>query len=137
MQPPRRGVLFLCVANAARSQMAEGWAQRLAPPEVAVWSAGSMPARLSSYAVRAMQEVGVDISGQRSKGIDEIPLDEVDTIVTLCQEEVCPVVPDAVARLHWPFEAPGWAARTPDEVLESYRRIRDGIRQKIEELFRE
>ena len=62
MQPPRRGVLFLCVANSARSQMAEGWAQRLVPEGVTVFSAGSMPAQLSSYAVRAMQEVGVDIS---------------------------------------------------------------------------
>src|SRR5207245_2889029 len=99
-------VLFLCVANSARSQMAEGLARTLAPPAYRFWSAGSEPGALHPLAVAALAEVGVDISHQRAKGLPAIPLDQVDTIVTLCAEEVCPIVPGTVARVHWPLPDP-------------------------------
>ena len=100
-------VLFLCVANSARSQLAEGLARRLAPPGTRVYSAGSEPGVINPLAVRALGEVGVDASGQRSKGLDAIPLDEIDLVVTLCAEEVCPLFPRPVRKLHWPLPGPG------------------------------
>ena len=88
-----RAVLFLCVANSARSQIAEGLARRLAPRGTSVYSAGSEPGTINPLAVRALAEVGVDASAQQSKGLDAIPLDEIDLVVTLCAEEVCPLFP--------------------------------------------
>src|SRR5512146_3362024 len=90
-QASPRHLLFLCVANSARSQMAEGIARALAPAGVKVSSAGSAPSRLNPLAVRALAEIGLDISGQRAKGLDQIPPGDVDAVVTLCAEEVCPV----------------------------------------------
>ncbi|MEX0744090.1 MAG: arsenate reductase ArsC, partial [Phycisphaeraceae bacterium] len=111
-------ILFLCVANSARSQMAEGLARRFLGPEVEVMSAGSQPSRLNPYAVEAMAEIGIDISTQRSKSIDEVPAEEFDYVVTLCAEEVCPVVPGRVRRLHWPIADPATsdASLTQDEL---------------------
>ena len=92
-QPMPHGILFLCVRNAARSQMAEGWARKLLPMGVRIWSAGSQPAEsLHPLAVRAMQEVGVDISAQRPKRVADVPLGDVDTVITLCAEE-CVIPP--------------------------------------------
>ena len=88
---PPRHVLFLCVANSARSQMAEGIARALAPPSVKVSSAGSQPSRLNPLAVQALAEIGLDISGHWSKSVNDIPPDDVDAVITLCAEEVCPV----------------------------------------------
>ena len=86
-----RHILFLCVANSARSQMAEGIARSLAPPGVKVSSAGSSPASVRPQAIRALKEIGIDISGHRSKGLDSIDAGSVDAVITLCAEEVCPV----------------------------------------------
>lgn len=86
-----RGLLFLCVANSARSQMAEGIARSLAPLDTTIWSAGSAPTRVRPEAIAVLAEVGIDISGHRSKAVGEIPADEVDTVITLCAEEECPV----------------------------------------------
>ena len=127
------GWLFLCVANSARSQMAEGLARRIAPPGVHVYSAGSEPGSVNPLAVRAMAEIGVDISGHRSKSIDEIPVDGVDVVVTLCTEEVCPVFPGPVRRLHWPVDDPARAGGTEAERLEAFRRTRDEIGRRLEE----
>ena len=91
-------LLFLCVANSARSQIAEGLARRLAPPGVAVYSAGSEPGTINPLAVRVLAEAGVDASGQFSKGLDAVPLDEIDLVVTLCAEEVCPLFPRSVRK---------------------------------------
>lgn len=130
-----RGVLFLCVANSARSQMAEGIARAIAPAGVAVFSAGSEPSTVNPYAVRAMKEVGIDIASARSKPIDEVPLDRVGLVVTLCAEQVCPTLPGAVERQHWPLEDPA-AVEGPDEaVLSEFRRVRDELRERISGLF--
>ena len=97
-----RGVLFLCVANSARSQMAEGLARFLAPPDVMVWSAGSKPTRVRPEAIAALAEIGIDISGHRSKSVSEVPADEIDTVITLCGEEECPVFPVSYTHLTLP-----------------------------------
>lgn len=106
-------LLFLCVANSARSQMAEGLARSILGPEASVTSAGSAPSRVNPLAIEAMAELGIDISGQASKGVEEVPLDEVDTVITLCAEEVCPVLPGTVRRLHWPIADPAAADPAP------------------------
>lgn len=95
-------ILFLCVANSARSQMAEGLARRLLGPRAEVMSAGSQPATVNPYAIEVMGEIGIDITGQRSKSVDEVDPSSVDLVVTLCAEEVCPILPGRVRRLRWP-----------------------------------
>ncbi len=130
------GVLFACVQNSARSQMAEGLARKLLPPSVRIWSAGSKPAdAVNPYAVRVMTELGIDISGQRPKGFSDVPMGDVDTIVTLCAEETCVVVPGGAPRqLAWPLPDPVAVAATEDEVLAAFRKVRDELRAKIEML---
>ncbi len=133
MSAPRRAILFLCVANSARSQMAEGLARTLAPPDVPVHSAGSEPGVLNPFAVRVLQELGIDISSQFSKPIDAVPAEEIATVVTLCAEEVCPAFPHEVRRLHWPLEDPATAIGSEEERLERFRRVRDQISRRIGE----
>jgi arsenate reductase len=131
-----RHVLFLCVANSARSQMAEGIARSLAPADVKVSSAGSAPSRLNPLAVRALAEIGIDISGQRSKSVDEIPPRDVDAVVTLCAEEVCPVFPGEALRIHWGLPDPAAAAGSDDQRLQAFRDVRDELRRRLEVVFR-
>ncbi|MGH7607923.1 MAG: arsenate reductase ArsC [Gemmatimonadales bacterium] len=120
-------ILFLCVANSARSQMAEGLARALAPAGYTFLSAGSDPGVLNTLAVQALAEQRIDISTHRAKGLDAIALDAVDTIVTLCADEVCPVVPGGARRLHWPL---------PDPTdLASVRNIRDALRRRLPALW--
>jgi arsenate reductase len=129
-------VVFLCVANSARSQMAEGLARARAPRGWRVFSAGSNPARLSSTAVEAMSEVGIDISSQYSKGVQDVPLDQADFIITLCADEVCPVVPGGRAkRLHWPLPDPAGVTGDPAARLERFRAVRVELAGRIEGLW--
>ena len=127
-----KGILFLCVANSVRSQMAEGIARALAPAGLAVWSAGSHPGSVHPLAVAALAEIGIDISRQSSKGIAAVPLEEVDTVVTLCREESCPLPPRLTRRLHWPLDDP---TAMPDP-LDGFRRVRDDLRGRIAALLR-
>lgn len=128
-------VIFLCVANSARSQMAEGLLRAHAPDGWLAYSAGSHPARLSATAVEAMREVGINISSQYSKGIEDVPLGDADLIVTLCAEEVCPVVPGSRARkLHWPLPDPA-SVTDPAARLERFRAVRDELARRIEDLL--
>ncbi|HXF66534.1 MAG TPA: phosphate signaling complex protein PhoU [Burkholderiales bacterium] len=127
-----RGVLFLCVQNSARSQMAEGWARRLFPPGVRVWSAGSQPAAaVNPYAVRVMREVGIDISAQRPKRVTEVPLGEVDTVITLCAEEVCVLPPAGLVQENWALPDPASASGSEEEIAAAFRRTRDELRERI------
>ena len=142
MNPPaeslqKPGLLFLCVANSARSQLAEGWARALAPPGTPVFSAGSEPGRLNPRAVAVMREVGLDISGHHSKGLDAIPLERIGTVVTLCAEEVCPTFPGTVERLHWPFPDPAGQGRTEADELEAFRAARDAIGERLRDWLTE
>jgi arsenate reductase len=129
-----KGILFLCVANSSRSQMAEGFARKMFGERVQVHSAGSNPSRLNVYAVAVMREVGIDISAQHSKSVSSIDASSIGTVITLCAEEVCPVFLGNARRFHWPFSDPASYGQwlSPDDVLVRFRAARDGIRQKLE-----
>ena len=131
-----KGILFLCVANSARSQMAEGIAKSLAPSGVKIWSAGSRPTSVRLEVVEVLREIGIDISSSRSKSVSEIPPAEVDTVVTLCAEEACPVFLGKADRLHWGLPDPAAAAGSEADRLSAFRETRDELRRRIEILFR-
>lgn len=129
-------ILFMCVANSARSQLAEGLAREILGPNVEVHSAGSHPGKLNPYAVQVMKEIGIDISKHYSKSIDELSpqfIAELDFVVTLCAEEVCPmIVTQKAKKLHWPFPDPATKEILPeDEALKRFREARDGISLRI------
>lgn len=126
-----KGILFLCVANSARSQMAEGLARSMAPAGVKVWSAGSSPVGVRPEAIAVMREVGINISEYRSKTVSEIPASEVDTVITLCAEEECPLFPGKVRRLHWELPDPAAVRGTEGERLAAFRETREELRRRI------
>lgn len=130
-----RHVLFLCVANSARSQMAEGIARSLAPAGVTVSSAGSRPSRVNPLAIRALDELGIDIRAHRSKSVDTIPPEGVDAVITLCAEEVCPVFLGAARRIHWGLPDPAGAGSTEEERLQAFRDVRDELRRRLSVVF--
>lgn len=133
--PQRNGLLFLCRGNSSRSQMAEGFARFIGPGDIQYHSAGTAPTELSPYAVKAMREVGIDISEHRAKGLDQIPLDAVATIITLCEEDECPALPGGVLRLDWPIPSPVPMLGDEEDVLQAFRRVRDQIRELVSRLF--
>ncbi len=126
-------ILFLCVANAARSQIAEGLGHSILRDRAWIESAGSMPAgRVSPFAIQVLRELGIDASGQRSKAIEDLPADflrNLDFVITLCEDEICPAFLTQGRKLHWPYPDPGG--------MDSYRRTRDGVKARLEELARE
>jgi len=130
-----RSYLFLCVANSARSQMAEGVARDLAPANVIVASAGSVPTQVRPEAVAVMAEVGVDLDGHRSSSVRDVDPAGVDVVVTLCADEVCPTFPGGVLHIHWGLPDP--AAVTGDEAtrLGAFRMIRNELHQRLTEVF--
>jgi len=130
-----RHVLFLCVANSARSQMAEGIGRSLAPEGVKISSAGSSPSRVNPLAIRALDEIGIDIRGQRSKSVEEIAPAGVDAVITLCAEEVCPVFLGKARRFHWGLPDPAGASGTEEERLQAFRNVRDELRRRLSILF--
>jgi arsenate reductase len=132
--PDRRpSVLFLCVANSARSQMAEGLARVIFGGRATVQSAGSQPSRVNPYAIEVMHEIGADLGGQTSKSVDTIDAASVDTVITLCAEEVCPVFLGKARRLHWPIPDPASPDPLPrEEMLRRFREARDTLRGKLE-----
>jgi arsenate reductase len=130
-----RHVLFLCVANSARSQLAEGVARRLAPLDVRISSAGSEPTSIRPEAVVVLAEIGIDAGEQFSKAIADIDADSVDAVVTLCAEEVCPIFPRPVLKIHWGLPDP--AAVVGSDRLDAFRRVRDELVLRLGEVFRE
>jgi arsenate reductase len=130
-------ILFLCVANSARSQMAEGLARSILGSKADIFSAGSAPTHLNPFGIAAMKEIGIDISGQSSKSVNALPAAEMSLIITLCAEEVCPVVPAQVRRLHWPIADPAGKGASDAERLQAFRVARDEIRARIRELSAE
>ncbi len=128
------GLLFLCVANSARSQMAEGLARTRFPDTVRVQSAGSAPAAVNPLAVQVMAELGIDISGQWSKRVDSIDPATVDLVVTLCAGEVCPAFPRPVTRLRWVLPDPAAATGPAHERLARFRTVRDEIAARLRSL---
>ncbi len=132
-------ILFVCTGNSARSQMAEGFARHLSRGSVEAHSAGIAPSRLNPYAVRVMQESGIDISGHQSKAFDADLARQMDIVVTVCAHanESCPVIPPEVRRLHWPLEDPAAATGTEAEILGTFRKSRDQIASLLTGLFHE
>lgn len=126
-------ILFLCVANSARSQMAEGLARAMLGDAAVVMSAGSAPSRVNPHAIAAMAEQGIDISGHTSKSVADIDPEAVDLVITLCAEEVCPVLPGCVKRLHWPIADPALnnPALSDDDMRARFRTARDQIAARI------
>ena len=135
----RRRLLFLCTGNSCRSQMAEGWARTLHGDVFEVYSAGIVAHGLNPRAVQVMAEAGVDISGQVSQSLDDLPNLAVDVVVTVCDNarESCPVWPGATRCYHRRFDDPprlAEGAATQAEALAPYRRVRDEIRAFVETL---
>lgn len=131
--------LFLCTGNSCRSQMAEAWARRLLSEAVEPFSAGTVPKGLDPLAIEAMAEAGVDISGYRSKSVDELREIAFDLVVTVCSaaDENCPVFPGAKTKVHAPFDDPprlAEGAKTREEALAHYRRVRDEISEFVARL---
>ncbi len=129
-------ILFLCVANSARSQMAEGLARKRFGARLAVQSAGSEPSTVNPYAIEVMREVGVDLTSHRSKSVDTIDPATVGTVITLCAEEVCPVFLGKARRRHWPIADPASKDATlpREEMLSRFRTARDQIQARLEVL---
>lgn len=123
-------ILFLCVANSVRSQMAEGIARTLAPSSVKISSAGSKPSRVNPLAIEVLSEINIDINSHRSKSVNDIDTKTVDTVITLCTEEVCPVFLGNATHLHWGL---------PDSFIdiESFRKIRDELFKRLSYLFKD
>jgi len=131
----RKRVLILCTGNSARSQMAEGLLREIGGGRFEVYSAGTHPVSVRAEAVEAMREVGIDISGQRSKSVDEFAGREFDYVVTVCDKarEECPVFPGRTRRVHWSFEDPAEAAGEWAERLAVFRRVRERIGARLRE----
>ena len=131
-------ILFLCTGNSCRSQMAEGWARHLKSGVIEPYSAGIAPHGLDPRAVKVMAEAGVDISHQRSKHVDEFKDVEFDYVVTVCghAKENCPVFVGKAKKIHKGFDDPptlAWDAKNEDDALVHYRRVRDDIKQFVEQ----
>ena len=133
-------ILFMCVANSARSQIAEGLARQIFPNSE-IMSAGSHPGRLNPFAVTVMNELGIDISRHYSKSSDDIPpkfIVSLDYVITLCANEVCPTMVAKATKLYWPFPDPATTEEIPkDESLRRFRDARDAIRARLEEFKKE
>jgi len=130
-------ILFLCTGNSCRSQMAEAFARQSANGKYRIFSAGTEPKGVHPLAVRVMQEVGIDISAQSSKGLDQVPLDEINQVITLCgdADERCPTLGLQAKRAHWPLPDPAAAQGSEEETLPLFRQVRDEIRRRVQALF--
>ena len=131
----KRRVLFICTHNSARSQMAEGLLRHLGKEQFEVYSAGTEATVVRPMAIRAMAELGIDISHQQSKTLDRYLGEPFDDVITVCDTaaEACPVFPGAARRRPWSFEDPSKAIGSEFEQLAVYRRVRDEIRARIED----
>jgi arsenate reductase len=130
----RQRVLFLCTYNSARSQMAEGLLRQFRGDRFEVYSAGTEATNVRPLAIRAMAELGIDISNQESKALDRYLNESFDKVITVCHEanEACPVFFGAKERLHWSFPDPSQAAGSEAEQLNVYREVREAIRTRVE-----
>jgi arsenate reductase len=130
-------ILFLCTGNSCRSQMAEGFARHLSSNGDEIYSAGTHPKPIHPLAIRVMQEAGIDISGQHSKGLDSIPINKIDVVVTLCGDAAanCPRLPGAAKHIHWPLSDPALAQGDEEKVVGAFRTVRDELRSRIGEWF--
>lgn len=135
----KKRVLFVCTQNSSRSQMAEGLLRNLYPDRYEVYSAGTDPYRVNPFAIKAMQQVGVDISSHYSKSVDEFAGLNFDFVVTVCDNarETCPYFPGGARYLHHSFEDPAQAKGSDEEILAVFARVRDEIRDWLQKTFGE
>jgi len=131
-------VLILCTGNSARSQMAEGLLRHDAGDVYEVFSAGTKPTRVRPEAISVMREVGIDISGHRSKSVDEFAGQDFDYVITVCDnaKESCPIFPTKTKRIHWGIEDPAAARGSAEEILTAFRRARDELRARLQAFTR-
>jgi arsenate reductase len=129
----KKRVLVLCTGNSARSQMAEGLLRHDAGDRFEVFSAGTKPSRVRPEAIAVMRECGIDISGQRSKSVDEFAGQPFDYVLTVCDNarDACPLFPGGAERIHWSFEDPAAVEGSEAERLSAFRRIRDRIHERL------
>ena len=129
----KKGILFVCTRNSCRSQMAEVFAKKMLPKNMVIFSAGLEPKGVHPMAIKVMQEIGVDISHQKSKNISEIPIDKIDLVITLCGDaaERCPIFPGKVERIHWEIEDPAKDQGSDKEIIIVFRKVRDNIKSYI------
>ena len=130
----KRRVLILCTGNSARSQMAEGLFRHAGGDRYEVFSAGTHPSTVRLEAIAVLAEIGIDISGQRSKSVDEFVTQPLNLVITVCDnaKESCPVFPGRTERLHWPFDDPANLEGTEEQRKAAFRKVRDQIKQRIQ-----
>jgi arsenate reductase len=133
----KRKVLFLCTENSCRSQMAEGILRHLMGDKFEVFSAGTRPSVVNPMAIKVMAEIGIDISGHRSKSVEEFQGMNFDFVITTCDaaREACPFFPGKARHLHWSFNDPAAVRGYEEEMLSAFRKVRDEIKQRIQEEF--
>jgi len=131
----RKRILFLCTHNSARSQMAEGLLRHLAGDRFEATSAGTEATSVRPLAIRAMEEIGIDISGQESKTLDRYLSEPFDHVITVCDDtnEACPFFPGGKSRLHWSLPDPSQARGSEEERLAAFRSVRNELRSRIEQ----
>jgi arsenate reductase len=131
--PDKKRVLILCIGNSARSQMAEGLLRHDAEQRFEVFSAGTQPSHVRPEAIAVMRELGIDISGHRSKSVDEFKAQQFDYVLTVCDnaKESCPIFPGQTTRLHHSFDDPGEVQGSEGERLAVFRRVRDELREYL------
>jgi arsenate reductase len=129
----KKTILVLCTGNSARSQMAEGLLRHEAGDRFEVYSAGTKPSLVRPEAIAVMSEIGIDISGHRSKSVDEFAGRQLDYVITVCDnaQESCPVFPAGTRKLHWPFQDPAAVEGSEAERQAAFRKIRDQIHGRI------
>lgn len=129
----KKRVLFLCTHNSARSQIAEGLLRKMAGDEFEVFSAGTEQTSVRPLAIDAMREIGIDITGHRSKTLDEFAGENFDYVITVCDRanESCPVFPGTTERIHWSFDDPTAVTGTEEQKLRAFRTVRDAIQQRL------
>jgi arsenate reductase len=135
----RKKILVLCTGNSARSQMGEGLFRTEGGGRFEVFSAGIKPTSVRPEAIAVMKEIGIDISGQRSKSVDEFSGQSIDYVVTVCDNarDNCPLFPAGTERLHWSFEDPAAIQGGEQERLAAFRRIRDQIQERVKAFFQD
>ena len=133
----KQRVLILCTGNSCRSQMAEGLLRNLAGDRFEAFSAGTRPTQVNPRAIKAMNELGIDISNHKSQSVENFLNQEFDYVITVCDaaRETCPVFPNSKESLHWSFEDPAEAAGSEEEIMKVFRKIRDQIEERLQKFI--
>jgi len=134
----KKKVLFICTHNSVRSQIAEGLLNYMYGDKYEAYSAGTQPTRVNPYAIKVMQEIGIDISCHYSKSVQEFLNQDIDYVITVCDNanETCPFFPGGKIRLHKSFQDPSSFTGSEEEILNGFRKVRDEIKKWIENSFR-